>query len=263
MSPVKNQGYCGACAAFASTSVLETCNKITTGQFGNYSEQQFLDCAYGYLDADACQGAQLYAYLDWAYQNKTQLANGKQYPYKGEDSPFDCPSPMPVDPKAAVVSSLYYTYNGTETLMRSLVREHSAVLIGIWFTEKSWEEFKVYKKGIFTCNNGGRLIGGHAMVAVGYGTEKKKDFWIVKNSWGPKWGEKGFIRIQRGNATCSIGRALVVVDCDEPPPPPKKKKSKKKSKVGACESGGGECDEEEDDSAGDDIYDDEDEDEEE
>eukprot|EP01113_Clastostelium_recurvatum_P017412 TRINITY_DN2043_c0_g1_i1.p1 TRINITY_DN2043_c0_g1~~TRINITY_DN2043_c0_g1_i1.p1 ORF type:complete len:155 (-),score=29.59 TRINITY_DN2043_c0_g1_i1:82-546(-) len=44
----------------------------------------------------------------------------------------------------------------------------------------------------------------HAVLLVGYGTDGDKDYWLVKNSWGPKWGEDGYFRILRGKGKCGI-----------------------------------------------------------
>lgn len=48
----------------------------------------------------------------------------------------------------------------------------------------------------------------HAVLLVGY----TPDYWIIKNQWGTKWGEKGFIRVTKNrNYNCKIGTSAFVM----------------------------------------------------
>ena len=59
-------------------------------------------------------------------------------------------------------------------------------------------------KGIYEWDKKSDLVGGHAIVIVGWGEEAGKKYWIVRNSWGKDWGDKGYFKILRGENHCEI-----------------------------------------------------------
>ncbi len=61
-----------------------------------------------------------------------------------------------------------------------------------------YEDLLTYKGGVYS-HEDGMIIGGHAVVLVGWGGSGADRYWEVQNSWGPDWGEnKGFFRIKAG-----------------------------------------------------------------
>jgi cathepsin L len=65
--------------------------------------------------------------------------------------------------------------------------------------------FQSYKSGILNSSACGTNLD-HAITAVGYGTESGVDYYIVRNSWGAGWGDKGYIKIAavKGEGICGI-----------------------------------------------------------
>ena len=69
------------------------------------------------------------------------------------------------------------------------------------------ENFVMYRSGVYydtACRDAQRV--NHAVLVVGYGTDSVGgNFWVVKNSWGSEWGEKGYIRMARNTVhDCGI-----------------------------------------------------------
>merc|ERR1712088_254168 len=226
VSPVKNQGSCGSCVAFATIAVVETCFKRTVGTFGDYSEQHLLDCAYNGEDQwiSGCNGAWNPGYAYWLNgywpesHNHTfsgHFASESEYPYNAERG--ECRTDYQPFYQGAKISGLYVTSNGDEETMRALVAEHGAVQT----TVGANSGFGQYEGGVFAGCTGSST--NHAVVVMGYGTENGVDYWLVKNSWSKRWGDKGYIKIQRGVGMCGIGKSHVVLTCeqgDEPAPEP-------------------------------------------
>jgi len=72
--------------------------------------------------------------------------------------------------------------------------------------DASARNFSAYKSGVFSAKCGTDL--DHATLVVGYGKDTKSgmNYWIMKNSWGSSWGEKGFMRlVQNGNGAGQCG----------------------------------------------------------
>ena len=222
MSPVKDQSECGSCVAFATMALVETCCYKLSNKFLDYSEQHFLDCAYGHLGAKGCKGAKVNAYIDWTEEINNVFATTAEYPYENFNDlkVHDCKvDPLLSDNSVLAAKGAYYTNEGNEDQLKRKIAEYGVAAASIYYTDETYAKLYDYDgKTIFdSCTNEdipGANRTGHAMAVVGYGTQDGEDYWLIKNSWGTNWGQDGYMKLLRGKGACQIGKRFGVMKCN-------------------------------------------------
>ncbi|KAJ7307230.1 hypothetical protein JRQ81_009224 [Phrynocephalus forsythii] len=194
VTPVKNQGQCGSCWAFSSVGALEGQLKKKTGKLLNLSPQNLVDCV---TDNDGCGGGYMTKAFEYVKENRG-IDSDDSYPYIGQDE--SCMY-NPTG-KAAKCRGYREIPEGNERALKRAVARIGPVSVGI---DASLSSFQFYSRGVYYDENCDAENINHAVLAVGYGTQKGTKHWIIKNSWGEEWGDKGYILMARNmNNACGI-----------------------------------------------------------
>ncbi len=197
---VKNQGSCGGCWAFSTVGAFECAIKRVDGVETDLSEQFLISCNdknYG------CNGG-------W-FLHDMHIDPGAVlescFPYQASDvsckstcsHPYKLSSWSYVDPNNALPSV---------SAIKSAIYQYGPISAAVYATDA----FQAYSGGVFDSSytpSSDHPVN-HAIMLVGW--DDSKGAWILRNSWGPGWGENGYMYIKYGALNVGYGANYVVYD---------------------------------------------------
>jgi len=190
---IRDQGGCGSCVAFGTVATMEGVTRFTRGNAAlpiDYSEAQLFYC-WGKAAGATCSSGW------WPDQALAACqSNGitfeDYYPYTAGDQ--NCAVNADWPNKLAKVTA-WQNITGNVAAMKQYISTYGA--IDACFTV--YQDFFSYTSGVYR-HVTGDVAGGHCVSIIGY--DDVQSCWIAKNSWGPTWGDGGFVRI--GYGECAI-----------------------------------------------------------
>lgn len=189
VTPAISQGRCATCAQFSATGDIEGQWHLAGNKLTPLAVQEMIDCSsysgpYG---------------MGWVADVHKGIATAIEYPLANHSDPNITGCRSPCNPTRNATKFNYakidgatcigaQPYNNEEQMLAWL--QHGPVSVSV-----AAGPFNGYKGGIMagaTCNN---TQVDHAVLLVGYGVENGIKYWKIKNSWGPAFGEGGYVRL--------------------------------------------------------------------
>lgn len=200
VTSVKDQGQCGSCWTFSATGAIEGAWALSQGQLVDLSEQELVDCATGInYGSHGCSGGQMEGAFRYVIEHgQCSLSS---YPYTAKDDTcHSCSSVVKISSCSDVKP------NDQISLKGAVAKQPVAIAI-----EADTRYFQSYSSGVLTSSSCGTNLD-HGVLIVGYGTENGIKYWLVKNSWGTTWGDKGYAKIERSESTNDAGICGIAMD---------------------------------------------------
>jgi C1A family cysteine protease len=215
VTPVKDQGSCGSCWAFASIGNIESKMLIDIPYTYDFSENSVKECNYQRLHglgATCSTGGNYFITANWLSQKGTVLESDD--PYVASD--VSCNSSCTYQKTLLDWRIICGDSVPDTTALKNYIYNYGPVYTTMY---ASFSGFSSYN-GSYTLYYAGTDAPNHAVLIVGWddslaydkgGGQTGYGAWIVKNSWGTDWGgacgygtERGYFTIAYGSA--SIGK---------------------------------------------------------
>ena len=202
MSPVKSQGMCGSCWAFAAVAALEGAYNVELGNPDldlDLSEQVVISCAHGNCE----NGGAPESVINWVGDNG--IPDEGCYPYLAMNGNCNdkCSDWRERCFHLTSANWIWDMWNREQAIKERLVRGpviSSMVVYG---------DFLTYTEGVYR-HVTGEEEGGHSVLIVGW--DDNNYSWICKNSWSDDWGMDGYFEIRRDESRISLDAIWVNVE---------------------------------------------------
>jgi len=201
VSKVKNQGRCGSCWAFSTTGAIEANMRINNYSIDRLSEQELVDCS---PENHGCNGGLMHLAFNYVIENDG-LTSNEIYNYTAKDGKcqYTCSANNQTNTTEIIKIDGSNIRNYKFTIPRSVIDLKASLKRGpiCIALDASPLEFRFYSEGVIDIPSRNNSRINHAVLLTGYSENVNGSYWIIQNSWGKNWGDKGYakIRIKNGD----------------------------------------------------------------
>lgn len=204
-TPIRSQGMCGSCWAFATVAPLESNIKFKDGIDIDLSEQWLVSCnTYGWNCDEGGWWAHEYHKSEPDQCGDSGAVLEQYFPYVGYDASCNCPYIHDYFISDWGSIDGYGNVASVESIKQAIM-SYGPVSAAVCVNSA----FHAYNGGIFNGPNCSDI--NHGVTIIGWNDNQGTDgVWIIKNSWGQYWGENGYMRIEYNVSSIGYDACYIV-----------------------------------------------------